>query len=85
MRLLFGYLLATISALNALKLPTHLFRANAWTATTLAPRMLEDPEFNDFERECFGDGEECEVWYFGETPKDVEKRLTQDARPESAM
>ena len=31
-------------------------------------------EFECFERECFGDEDGCDLWYYGESPCDVEAR-----------
>mmetsp|Transcript_16024 Transcript_16024/g.42208 ORF Transcript_16024/g.42208 Transcript_16024/m.42208 type:complete len:141 (-) Transcript_16024:37-459(-) len=40
--------------------------------------------FEDYERECFGAGDECELFYYGETPDELQERLARE-RPEGAM
>ena len=30
---------------------------------------MADDEFDDFERECFGDQDGCDVWFYGGPPK----------------
>ena len=45
------------------------------------PRLAEEPEdheFEDFERECFGDEDGCDAWYYGEDPDEEEKVLSAD-------
>ena len=36
------------------------------------------PEFNDFERECFGDEDGCDAWFYGECPDGEECELPTD-------
>lgn len=39
-----------------------------------------EEEFNDYERECFGDEDGCDAWFYGEDPdaEDDDTELTPD-------
>ena len=41
-----------------------------------------EDEFECFERECFGDEDGCDLWYYGETPCDVDARSNRCLSPE---
>ena len=49
---------------------------------TEVPTEAED-EFDDFERECFGDEEGCDAWFYGEDP-DAEDEPGRELTPERA-
>ena len=45
---------------------------------------MAEPAFQDYERECFGDEDGCDLYYYGETPEDVKNRLLEKERPAGA-
>ncbi len=47
--------------------------------------MEESVEFDDFERECFGDEDGCDLAYYGETEEDIERRLEEKERPADSV
>jgi len=64
--------------------PTGIQRAAILLATTPPPL---DPccaggavLFEDFERECFGDEDGCDAWYYGEDPTEPRTTTTNDAK-----
>ena len=54
------------------------------TRAVVAASAADGPNprpFDDFERECFGDDDGCDAWFYGEDPTE-EKRLSVHDSPE---
>ena len=86
-------MLCTLTVASAFKLsslPVARRQHNAASLTRLrmVVMVMEPPQegvFQDYERECFGDEDGCDLYYYGETPEDVKNRLLEKERPAGLM
>ena len=72
-----------VSLAAAALVPARLF-APPRSTVVVASAAADGPgarPFDDFERECFGDEDGCDAWFYGEDPTE-EKRLSVHDSPE---
>ena len=52
--------------------------------SSVAVLTVTERDFNDFERECFGNEVSCDAWYYGESPLERKQERIESAEEKSA-